>query len=175
MARFASEMTAGDERVEALDGEWRAAGVVTRAEMRRRNLRHRAVYVLVLSRDGRLLTHRRADWKDVWPSRWDVAFGGVAAVGEAPEDTAHRELAEEAGVTAALRRLGEGAYEDGDVRVIGDTFLARCDGPFRFADGEVVETAWVAPAELDAWLAARATTPDSVRIALPLLRAASWT
>ena len=143
--------------------------VVSRAEMRAGNLRHRAVYVLVVDAGGRLLVHRRADWKDVWPARWGVAFGGVAAVGEAPAETARRELAEEAGVAAPLERLGEGGYEDAEVRVRGDVFLARCEGPFTFADGEVVETAWVAPADLPAWLAGRPVCPDSVTIALPLL------
>jgi isopentenyldiphosphate isomerase len=143
--------------------------------MRRGNLRHRAVYVLVLSSQEHLLVHRRADWKDVWPSRWDVAFGGVAAVDEAPLVAARRELAEEAGIDAPLTRLGHGAYEDDDVRVMGDVFLARSDGPFRFADGEVVESGWVAPGELDVWLATHATTPDSVEIVLPLVRAAVWT
>ena len=143
--------------------------VVSRAEMRAGNLRHRAVYVLVVDAAGRLLVHRRADWKDVWPGRWDVAFGGVAAVGEAPAETARRELAEEAGVAAPLERLGEGSYEDAEVRVRGDVFLARCEGPFTFADGEVVETAWVAPADLPAWLAGGPVCPDSVTIALPLL------
>lgn len=168
-------MAPADEPVEEVDRDGRPLRVVTRAEMRRHNLRHRAVYVLVLSSQGPLLVHRRADWKDVWPSRWDVAFGGVAAVGEEPLVTARRELAEEAGLDAPLSRLGDGAYEDGDVRVMGDVFLARSDGPFRFADGEVVETGWVSPDELDVWLATHPTTPDSVRIALPLLKAAAWT
>jgi isopentenyldiphosphate isomerase/uncharacterized damage-inducible protein DinB len=158
------------EAVEELDALGRPIRVVSRAEMRAGNLRHRAVYVLVRDAGGRLLVHRRADWKDVWPGRWDVAFGGVAAVGEAPDETARRELAEESGVAAPLEHVGAGAYEDDEVRVRGDVFVARSDGPFTFADGEVVETAWVAPADLPAWLAGRSVCPDSIAIALPLLR-----
>lgn len=166
-------MGAADEPVEELDDEGRPVRVVTRAEMRARNLLHRAVYVLVVDGAGRLLVHRRADWKDVWPSRWDVAFGGVAGIGESAIENARRELAEEAGVEAALEPLGAGRYEDGEVRVMGAAFLARSEGPFRFADGEVVETAWVAPAELPAWKAGRSLCPDSVAIALPMLLARS--
>jgi 8-oxo-dGTP pyrophosphatase MutT (NUDIX family) len=142
--------------------------------MRSSNLLHRAVYVLVVSLDGRrLLVHRRADWKDVWPGRWDVCFGGVAGAGEPPAATARRELAEEAGLAhVPLERLGAGAFADADVRVLGEVFLARSDGPFAFADGEVVETAWVAVTELGAWLAdGRPVCPDGVAIALPLLTA----
>lgn len=157
------------ELVEEVDEGGRVLSVVSRADVRRRNLRHRAVYVLVLDSGGRLLAHRRADWKDVWPGRWDVAFGGVAGVGEAPGDTARRELAEEAGVQAPLEPLGGGRYEDGEVRVLGEVFMARSDGPFTFPDGEVVETAWVAPDGLPAWVGGRLLCPDSVAIALPLL------
>src|SRR5215467_9574640 len=162
-------MSAADEPVEEVDAQGSAVRVVSRAEMRAGNLRHRAVYVLVLDGAGRLLAHRRADWKDVWPGRWDVAFGGVAGVGEAPVDTARRELAEEAGVAAPLERLGGGSYEDAEVRVRGDVFLARTEGPFTFADGEVVETEWVALDDLAAWLAERSLCPDAVAIAVPLL------
>lgn len=166
-----SDPTPASELVEQLDPEGRVVGVVTRAEMRRRNLPHRAVYVLVVDDRGRLLVHRRAAWKDVWPSRWDVAFGGVAGVGEAPVENARRELAEEAGVVAPLRRLGHGSYEDGEVRVRGDVFLVRHQGPFTFPDGEVVATDWVPVGEIERWLAAHEVTPDSVSIALPLLPA----
>lgn len=162
-------MAASHEAVEEVDERGRPLRVVSRAEMRYGNLRHRAVYVLVVDAVGRLLVHRRADWKDVWPGRWDVAFGGVAGVGETPAETARRELAEEAGVTAAVEPLGGGRYEDAEVRVVGDAFLTRCEGPFTFADGEVVETTWVAVDELPAWLAGRAVCPDSVAIALALL------
>jgi isopentenyldiphosphate isomerase len=158
-----------EELVEELDQGGRPLRVVTRAEMRRRNLRHRAVYVLLLDHRDRLLVHRRAPWKDVWPDRWDVAVGGVAKVGEPPEVTARRELAEEAGVEVPLLYLGRGRYEDAEVRVVGEVFLARHDGPFTFLDGEVVETAWIARPDLPAWLAGHAVCPDSVAIALPAL------
>ena len=160
---------AAGEPVEEVDEAGRVVRVVSRAQMRAGNLRHRAVYVLVVDGAARLLVHRRADWKDVWPGRWDVAFGGVAGVGEHPAETARRELAEEAGVEAPLERLGAGRYEDGEVRVLGEVFLARADGPFTFADGEVVETAWVAREELPGWLAGRDLCLDSLAIALPLL------
>lgn len=161
------------EPVEVLDAEGRVVGNVTRAEMRRRNLPHRAVYVLVVDGADRLLVHRRADWKDVWPSRWDVAFGGVAGIGEAPIENARRELAEEAGIEAPLRRLGHGSYEDGEVRVRGDVFLVRHEGPFTFPDGEVVATDWVPLEGIRRWLEDRPVCPDSVSIALPLLPGAS--
>src|SRR5947209_15330433 len=92
------------EQVEILNERGAVVDVVGRDVMRAENLRHRAVYVAVV--DGkRLLVHQRAAWKDVWPARWDIAFGGVCGVGERWSDAAIRELAEEAGVVVAEREL----------------------------------------------------------------------
>ena len=66
--------------------------------MRAENLRHRSVAIIVTSSDGRLLVHRRADHKDVFPGLWDLAAGGVVAPGETYELAAERELAEELGI-----------------------------------------------------------------------------
>jgi isopentenyldiphosphate isomerase len=166
-------MGAADELVEVVDEHGAVERVVTRADMRAGNLRHRTVAVAVVTRAGEVVVHRRADWKDVWPGRWDVCFGGVPGVGEGWRAAAARELAEEAGVSvdpAALRELGPSTYADGDVTAVGRIFLAQHDGPFRPADGEVVELARVPLAGLDAWLAGRALCADSESVVVPLLR-----
>jgi isopentenyldiphosphate isomerase len=165
------------ERVEVLDEAGAVVDVVGRDVMRARNLRHRAVYVAVL--DGeRLLVHQRAAWKDVWPSRWDVAFGGVCGVGERWPDAAVRELGEEAGVTLAeseLLDLGDGRFESDDVRVVGRVYAVQCAGPFTHPDGEVQRTTWVGLGDVDAWLAGHDVCDDSVELVVPrLLRPARY-
>jgi isopentenyldiphosphate isomerase len=156
----------GTELVEEIDEDGNVVGVVTRAEVRARHLRHRCVYLLVVW-DGRLLVHRRADHKDVWPGRWDVAAGGVVTAGEAWDVAARRELAEELGIDAEPTALGEGSWAGGGVAVRGRVYVVEHAGPFRFDDGEVVEARFVDRAGLDALLAAEATCPDSVALALP--------
>jgi isopentenyldiphosphate isomerase len=159
------------EFVEHLDDDGAVLGTVTRAEMRRANLRHRSVSIVVVNRRDELLAHRRARWKDLWPSRWDLAFGGVVTAGEAWEDAAARELAEEAGVHVTLDYLGEESYEDADTRELARVYLARSDGPFQHDDGEVVETAWVPLTELSGWIDGRELCPDSLTIIVPRLDA----
>ena len=162
----------GDELVEVVDEDGAVVDVVRRAEMRAGNLRHRAVFVVVVD-GGRILVHQRAAWKDVFPSAWDLAFGGVLGVGEDWREAARRELAEEAGITLSdargLQRLGAGAYEDERVRLVAEVFSVRATGPFSFDDGEVVAVEWVELAELEGWVAGRQVVPDSVAIVLPLL------
>jgi isopentenyldiphosphate isomerase len=164
-------MSPSGELVDQLDDEGTVVGAVSRREMRARNLRHRSVAVAVVNSRAELLVHRRAAWKDVWPSRWDLAFGGVVVSGEAWEDAAGRELAEEAGVQAALEYLGEDAYDDEDVRELARVYLARCDGPFHHDDGEVTETAWVPLGELSRWTVDHQLCPDNLALVLPRLDA----
>jgi 8-oxo-dGTP pyrophosphatase MutT (NUDIX family) len=163
------------EEVEVVDASGRVVRVVPRSEMRRRNLRHRSVGIVVRHPGDRaVLAHRRAAWKDVWPGRWDVAFGGVCGVGESDESSALRELAEEAGVVVAssrLRRLGAGAYEDDDVCCSATIYEVEHPGPFTFADGEVEEVRWLPFSSLGEFLATHPHCPDSVAIGVPLLTA----
>jgi 8-oxo-dGTP pyrophosphatase MutT (NUDIX family) len=142
-------------------------GVATRAEMRSRNLWHRTVFVAVLTPGDEVLAHRRADDKDVWPSRWDLCFGGVVAAGEPWDRAAVRELAEEAGVAVApddLQLVGEGPFEHALVRERYRLYVVRSGGPFSFTDGEVAAVELVPRAGLDAWCAAHDLVPDSATI-----------
>ena len=161
--------SASVEPVEVVDETGAVLQVVTRAEMRAQRLRHRCVYIVVVDLDERLVVHQRALWKDVWPGRWDVAFGGVVGVGEEWGDAALRELEEEAGVQAGLQEIGGGAYDDFDVSVLGRVYLARHDGPFDFPDGEVVQADRIPLDDVEGWIAEHELCPDSLTLAATAL------
>jgi isopentenyldiphosphate isomerase len=163
-------MDPGDESVDVLDETGAVVAVVSRRRMRAENLRHRGVYLLVWSTDGRLLLHRRSSLKDVWPDRWDLAAGGVVAAGESWDDAARRELAEELGVTdVEPELLGAGRFDDEDCRVDARIYRVVTDGPFRFADGEVVEVRVVDRSELAERLRRDRFVPDSPAVCAPWL------
>lgn len=128
----------GGELVDVCDDAGRVVGRATRREMREHRLPHRVAYVLVFDRDGRLFVHLRTATKDVYPSHWDVAIGGVLGAGEDFDTGAARELAEELGVTAPLERLFPFRFEDASTVVHGMVYRAVHEGPFRFQPEEVV-------------------------------------
>lgn len=155
------------ELVDIVDDDDCVVGTVTRAEMRARRLRHRAVAVVVVDAVGRVLVHRRSDDKDVWPGRWDLAAGGVVAAGESYVEAAHRELAEELGFEVeadAMTFVTAGRYVDDDVDEVAQVFRVEHPGPFHFADGEITEARFVAAAELAALVAAESFVPDSLAL-----------
>jgi isopentenyldiphosphate isomerase len=158
-----------EELVDVVDDDDVVVRTVGRAEMRRDRLQHRAVAIAVFGSDGRLLVHRRADTKDVWPGRWDIAAGGVVSAGESYDAAARRELAEELGVEADLVPLGNGRFRDESVALIARAYQVVHDGPFRFTDGEIAEVRWVTMDELDALRRTRSFVPDSIALLLPLI------
>jgi isopentenyldiphosphate isomerase len=173
--RRKAHRVAADELVDVVDEHDLVRRVAPRAEVRSENLRHRCVFVVVRSSSGEVLVHERAPDKDIWPGRWDLGVGGVLGAGEGYAAAAVRELAEEVGIAvdgrSALRELGRGTYDDDDVSLIGRVFDVVSDGPFTFADGEVVQAGFRPLAALQADVAADPCrwVPDSVAIVLPLL------
>jgi isopentenyldiphosphate isomerase len=155
------------ELVDVVDADDRVVATVPRAEVRAQRLRHRAVFVVVTSASGELLVHRRSAGKDIWPGRWDVAVGGVVASGEAYDDAARREVAEEIGIVAEPLAIGGGEYCDVDVDLVARCYRIVHDGPFRFVDGEVSEVRWVDLPALAALRARSPFVPDSTAL-LPL-------
>jgi isopentenyldiphosphate isomerase len=169
----ASAAGPASELVDVVDDHDRVTATVTRACMRAERLQHRAVFILVRRPDGRLLVHRRSPAKDIWPSAWDIAVGGVVGSGEAWEDAAARELAEEVGIGDARPVfVRAGHYADPEVAELARVYSVTWDGPVVFTDGEIVAAEWLAPAAVRARLADPAFSfcPDSVALAGDLIR-----
>lgn len=131
------------------DDAGRVVGAAPRSRVRRENLPHAATAVLLYRTDGRLLVHRRADTKDVWPGRHDCAAGGVVQAGEDPDAAAVRELAEELGVRGTpLRPLMRLWYRDDDTHYLAHVYRTVWDSEVVFADGEVAAAWWDTPDRL---------------------------
>ncbi len=161
-----------DELVEIVDVDGKVEQIVTRAEMRRGMLRHRATYIAVVNSRLELVVHKRADWKDVAPGYWDLCFGGVAGVGEGWREAAQRELFEEAGLGVnerGLDELGSVFFDQPGMRIVGEAFVVRSDEPMSCPDGEVVALDVVPLARIGSWVAERDVCADSAQAVLPLL------
>lgn len=132
-----------DELVDVVDAGDRVVGRATRAEIRAQRLRHRATYILVFNAHGQLFVHQRTANKDVYPSYYDVAVGGVVSAGESYDQGARRELAEELGVTAVPRPILKFQYEDAANAVNGRVYSCAYDGPLTLQAEEIVAGEWL--------------------------------
>ena len=162
-----------EELLEVVDDREDVLEVVPRSQVRAGNLLHRTVLVIVRSSAGDVLVHRRADWKDLLPGWWDLAFGGAVGVGEAWDDAARRELAEEAGIDTPLRALGRYLYEGDESREVGRLYETVSDGPFSHPDGEVAESRLVTLEDLPAFVAEHRVCRPALEVILPVLERAT--
>lgn len=122
---------------------------------------HRVAHVLVFARDGRLLLQKRAPHKDVQPGKWDTSVGGHLDIGESYLQAAYRELTEELGVsgiplTYLYASRIRNAIESENVA----TYLACCDGPFRFSSVEIDAVRFWSAAEIETALGSGVLTPN---------------
>ena len=154
---------ASQEIVTVVDGENRPVAELPRHRVRSENLPHRVTYIFVFDRRGRVLVQRRTAIKDIYPSHYDLAAGGVVAAGESYEECAEREAEEELGIRGtALEPKFDLYYEDERNRCFGRVFTCVHDGPFTLQPEEVESVAFHTVDEIAAGGIAP-VTPDSLQ------------
>ena len=155
-------MDPAQEIVTVVDAENRPVAELSRHRVRRENLPHRATFIFVFDRRGRLLVQRRTAIKDLYPSHYDLAAGGVVIAGESYEECAEREAAEELGIVdTPLEPEFDFYYEDERNRCFGRVFTCVHEGPFTLQAEEVESVAFRAVAPVLAGAVAPAT-PDTL-------------
>ncbi len=153
-----------DELVDVIDEQGRTVGVVTCAEMRARCLLHRSTAVLVFNAHGELFIHLRTPAKDVFPSHWDVAIGGVVAAGETFTQGVEREVSEELGVGVEVTELFPFRYADERTAAHVMVYKALHDGPFQLQPEEIVQGEFVPLPQVKARAARLPFCPDGLAI-----------
>ena len=150
------------EIVTVVDDGNRPVAELPRHRVRSENLPHRATYIFVFDRRGRVLVQRRTAIKDIYPGCYDLAAGGVVAAGESYEECAEREAAEELGIRGTvLEPKFDLYYEDERNRCFGRVFTCVHDGPFTLQPEEV-ESAKFHDVDEIAGGAIAPTTPDTL-------------
>ena len=152
---------ASQEIVMVVDGDNRPLAELPRHRVRSENLPHRATFIFVFDHAGRVLVQRRTAIKDIYPSHYDLAAGGVVAAGESYEECAEREAAEELGIRGtALEPKLDIYYEDASNRCFGRVFTCVHAGPFTLQAEEVESVAFHTVEEIAGGDVAP-VTPDS--------------
>jgi isopentenyldiphosphate isomerase len=145
---------AREEQVAIIDGTGQVVGSAPRSVMRRDNLPHLVVAVLVRDPSGRVYVHRRTDTKDVFPGMHDCFAAGCVQAGEDPAEAAQREVAEELGVVGVpLTPLATQRYDDAHTRHVCHAFTVTWAGPVSHQAEEVAWGGWLTVDELRTRLA----------------------
>ncbi len=157
-------MNPADELVDVIDDEGRTIDTVPRHVIRARHLPHRCVYILVFDSAGNLFVHLRTATKDVYPSHWDVAVGGVLAAGESFDEGARREVREELGIDAKPEPLFPFRYADATSSAQAWAYRLCHNGPFRLQPEEIVRGEFVPLEEVAVRSASVPFCPDGLAV-----------
>lgn len=154
-----------EEIVQIVDGDNNELKSVPRRIMRQQGLIHRACYILVFNDQDELFLQKRTDTKDLYPSCWDVAAGGVVLAGESYELSAERELVEELGVAVQhFTHLFDQYFEKEENRVWGRIFSCVHNGPFVLQKEEVADGFFMDVSAIFALSEKEDFTPDGIEI-----------
>jgi isopentenyldiphosphate isomerase len=167
---MANEGSADTELVDVIDAVGKTVAVLARAEKRARRLLHRCVYVLVFNSRGELFVHLRTAAKDIFPSHWDVAIGGVLMAGETFDQGVRREIREELGVDIATEELFPFRYEDAATSVQAMAYRAVHDGPFRLQVEEIERGEFISCDEVNERSKKEHFCPDGLAVLAEYLR-----
>ena len=160
-----TKVGAADEIVAIVDEHNNVIGAAPRREMRAQRLRHRSTYILVFNSQGELFVQKRTATKDVFPSYYDAAAGGVVLAGESYEQGASRELEEEMGIRGIpLTRLFDFPFEDANTRVWGCAFSCVYDGEVVLQEEEVESGAFMPIDDVLRLAQSRLFTPDGMYV-----------
>lgn len=92
------------ELIDVLDENGVKTGrVVTRTEVHRKGLWHRAIIVAILNDDNEILLQQRSDNKEKNPGKWDISVAGHISAGQDSLSAAAREINEEVSVNLGRR------------------------------------------------------------------------
>lgn len=146
----------GEEMFDVVDEHDTAIASLPRDEVHARDLRHRAVHIMIFNKAGEVFLQKRSIWKDRNPAQWDSATAGHVDSGESYEQAARRELMEEIGIEVdaliPVCKLGCGPETGWEFLQI---YRATHDGPFRFAPLEVEGGVFLSVAQVRDWLQRR--------------------
>ena len=149
-------MSVSEELLDVVDADDNIVGVEKRGEIHARGLMHRSVHILVFNSRGELFLQKRSMQKDEMAGLWDSSAAGHVDRGESYLDCAIRGIEEELGIVPEidpevlfkLPATPVTGYEHATV------YRYVHDGALRLDPDEIDDGAWLAPADMDARVAA---------------------
>ena len=93
-----------EELIDVLDENGVKTGkIVTRSEVHKKGLWHRAIVVAILNDDNKLLMQQRSYKKDKNAGMWDISVAGHISTGQDALSAASREINEEVGIDLGFK------------------------------------------------------------------------
>lgn len=153
------------ELVDVVNEDNEVLFTTTRAKVRKENLLHRGVGILVYNSKREVYVHQRTSTKDLFPSMFDMLVGGVVSSGEEYLVAAQREVFEELGVkNQDLQFLFDHLYQGPENRSWIRVYAVLWDGPIQNQPEEVAWGDWMPEQDLQEWSQTVTIVPDGLSV-----------
>jgi isopentenyldiphosphate isomerase len=144
-----------DEVFDVVNDADEVIGQLSRREVHRQGLKHRAVHILIFNARSDVFLQKRSLLKDNHPGVWDSSASGHLDSGENYDACALREVHEELGVKlpcVPARALRLEACDDTGQEFV---WVYRCEheGPFTLHPEEIETGGWFSPGHVTRWIA----------------------
>lgn len=140
-------------------------GKATWKEAHEKGMITRAANVLVFNSKGELLVHKRSRSLPTFPGMHDIKLGGVVDDGEGYEETALRELKEEAGIeNAKLKFLFYFKYRSDEYKNNRKVYSCIYNGKVRLQEEEIEEGKFVTLDEAKKLVAGSDVSPSAAEV-----------
>lgn len=143
------------EMFDVVDEENNVVGQLSRHEVHRQRLNHRAIHLFVVNKRGDLFLQKRSRHKDVHPGRWDSSCAGHLTAGQDYEEAASRELMEELGVEAPLKLISSLPASRATGYEFVRLYQVEHNGPFTWPRAEIETGAFFPVSLLEEWIRRR--------------------
>lgn len=142
-----------EEVFDVVDDQDHVIGQCPRHEVHARNLRHRAVHILIQNNNGEWFLQKRSPWKDMNPSLWDSSAAGHVDAGETYLEAAKREVREELGLNLEPEPFFKIPCSEATGFEFIHVFRAHHEGPFHLCSSEIDGGAFFPSSLLEEWYA----------------------
>jgi len=120
-----------------VDEEDHVIGKETREKCHNNQLIHRSVYIFLNNSKKGIFIQKRSIMKDLYPGYYTGSASGHVNFGETYDQAAFRELEEELGIKAHLRRIGKFKCFSEIEKEISTVYLCNYDGDITINEDEI--------------------------------------
>lgn len=151
-----------EELIDVVDENDIIIDVKPKSEVRDKILTHRGVKIIIMNTNKEIFVHQRSYKKKSHAGKWDIFFGGFVSHDEDYEQSALRELKEEAGINAnELEFVTDFRFTVKDDDWFGKLYKFVHDGEIKLQEEEIETGKFISLAEVDDFVKEHEIKPSS--------------